>query len=285
MVSKEIDKKKGWPTINLNKISVSKANVRTLNKTEKIDELAESIRKYKLLQPVVVYEKTPGTFDLIIGQRRFLAFKQLAKKYDSYKQIPAVVISKPDKEKLKIMSLSENIHRVELNRGDIVEVISFLYKKYNKSAKKVSRLLGVSVPTVYNYLKVMDAPDEIRRMYKNKKIVREDVRRLMEIGPDKAKMVQIAQEMIREKLTTPQKEKLPEIHKRNPNISARQLIKEVKKPKYEEKIIVPLSSDLVEALDTAVKDVGLRREEIAKKALEEWLSEKGYYKKYKGVFK
>ena len=285
MVSKAINQKKGWPTIKLNKISVSKANVRALNKTEKIDELSESIKKYGLLQPVVVYEPTPGTFELIIGQRRFLAFKQLAKKHDSYKQIPAVVIPRPDKEKLKIMSLSENIHRVELNRGDIVEVISFLYKKYNKSAKKVSRLLGVSVPTVYNYLKVMDAPDEIRRMYKNKKIVREDVRRLMEMGPDKTKMVQIAQEMIKEKLTAPQKEKLPEIRKRNPGISARQLVREAKKPKYEEKIIVPLSSDLIEALDTAVKEVGLRREEIAKKALKEWLSEKGYYKKYRGVLK
>ena len=250
-----------------------------MNRNEKIDELAESIRKYKLLQPVVVYEQTPGTYELIIGQRRFLAFKQLAKKYDSYKQIPAVEITKPDKEKLKIMSLSENIHRVELNRGDIVEVISFLYKKYNKSAKKVSSLLGVSIPTVYNYLKIKDAPDEIKKMYVNKKIVREDVKRLMEMAPDKTKMVQIAQEMIKEKLTGPQKERLPEIHKRNPSISAGQLIKEAKKPKYEEKIIVPLSSDLIEALDTAVKEVGLRREEIAKKALEEWLREKGYYQK------
>lgn len=271
--------KKGWPTISINKISVSEANVRTLNKTEKIDELSDSIRKYGLLQPVVVYEPTPGTFELIVGQRRFLAFKQLAKEDDSYKQIPAVVIPRPDKEKLKIMSLSENIHRVELNRGDIVEVISFLYKKYNKSAKKVSRLLGVSVPTVYNYLKVQDAPDEIKRMYVEKKIGRDDVKRLMEMTPDKTKMVQIAQHMIREKLTGPQKERLPEIIKQNPSISSGQMMKEVKKNKYEEKIIVPLSYDLIEALDTAVKDVGLRREEIAKKALEEWLREKGYYKK------
>lgn len=279
MVSKTIDKKKGWPTINLKKISVSKANVRTLNKTEKIDELAESIKKYRLLQPVVVYEQTHDKFELIVGQRRFLAFQQLAKKYDSYKQIPAVVIPKPDKEKLKILSLSENIQRVELNRGDIVEVISFLYKKYDKSAKKVSRLLGISVPTVYNYVKVQDAPDEIKRMYVEKKIGRNDVKRLMEMTPDKSKMVKIAQHMIKEKLTGPQKERLPDIIKQNPNISPGQMIKEVRKTKYEEKIIVPLSYDLIEALDTAVKDVGLRREEIAKKALEEWLREKGYYKK------
>ena len=44
------------------------------------------------------------------------------------------------------------------------------------------------------------------------------------------------------------------------------MIREAQKNKYEEKIIVPLSFDLIEALDTAVKDFGLRREEIAKKA-------------------
>jgi ParB family chromosome partitioning protein len=274
-----MNKEEGWPKIKLNKIHISEANVRKLNKTEKIDELAESIKKYGLLQPVVVYEQSSGTYDLIVGQRRFLAFKALAKTNDFFKQIPAVIISKPNNEKLKIMSLSENIHRVELNRADIVEVISFLYKKYDKSAKKVSSLLGVSVPTVYNYLKVQDAPEEIKKLYAEKKVGRDDVKRLMEMAPDKTKMVQIAQEMVKEKLTRPQKERLPEIIKQNPSISADQIIKEAKKPKYEEKIIVPLSPDLIEALDTAVKDVGLGREEIAKKALEEWLSEKGYYKK------
>jgi ParB family chromosome partitioning protein len=274
-----MDKQAKWPTIELNKVSVSNANVRTLNRTEGIDELAESIRKYGLLQPVVVYEGAPGTFDLVVGQRRFLAFKQLAKRYDSYKQIPAMVIPKADKEKLRIMSLSENIHRVQLNRGDIVEVISFLYVKYSKSAKKVARLLGVSVPTVYNYLKVKDAPDEIKRMYVDKQIGRDDVRRLMEMAPDKTKMVQIAEEMIKEKLTGPQKERLPEIHRRNPSISPRELIREAKTRTYKEKIIVPLSWELIQALDTAVKEVGLLREEIARKALEEWLSEKGYYKR------
>jgi ParB family chromosome partitioning protein len=274
-----MDKKEGWPTISLNKIHISQANVRTLNRTEKIDELAESIKTYGLLQPVVVYEQTPGAFDLIVGQRRFLAFKELAKTDDHFNQIPAMIIPIPEKEKLKIMSLSENIHRLELNRADIVEVISFLYKKHDKSARKVSRLLGVSMPTVYNYLKVQDAPDEIKRMYVDKKIGRGDVKRLMEMTSDKTKMVQIAQHMIKGKLTGPQKERLPEIIKQNPSISPDQMIKEVKKPKFEEKIIVPLSSDLIEALDIAVKDVGLGREEIAKKALEEWLSEKGYYKK------
>lgn len=273
-----MNKKEGLPKIKLNKIRLSEANVRKLNKKEKIDELAESIKKYDLLQPVVVYEQG-GKFELIIGQRRFLAFKELAKTDSYFNEIPAVIIKKPNKEKLKIMSLSENIHRVELNRADIVEVISFLYKKNKKSAKKVSKILGISIPTVYNYLKIQDAPEELKKMYYGKKIGRDDVKRVMEMTPDKTKMIRIAKEMVKEKLTRPQKERLPEAIKRNPGASAEQLVKEVKKPKIEEKIIVPLSPALIEALDVAVKDIGLGREEIAKKALEEWLSEKGYYRR------
>ena len=190
-----------------------------------------------------------------------------------------MVIPKPSQEKLKIMSLSENIQRVELNRNDIVDVISFLFRKHDKSAKKVAKILGVTIPTVYSYLRIQDAPDEIKEMYGEKKIGKDDIRRLMEITPDKAEMVRIAKAMVKGKLTRPQKERLPEVVKRIPQASAEQLIKEAKKPKVEEKIIVPLSPELREALDVAVKNVGLGREEIAKKALEEWLKEKGYYKK------
>jgi len=75
-----MNKREGLPKVKLNKIRLSEANVRKLNKKEKIDELAESIKKYDLLQPVVVYERG-GRFELIIGQRRLLAFKELSTIY------------------------------------------------------------------------------------------------------------------------------------------------------------------------------------------------------------
>lgn len=273
--------KENYPRIPITKIDIEeKWNVRTLEKEKKIDELKESLLEYDLLQPIVVFQEG-DRFKLIIGQRRLRAFKELKKEgYSKFNEIPAVILpKKPDEEKAKILSLSENIHRVELNRADIVEVIGLLYRKYNKSAKKVAKVLGKSISYIYEYLKVEDAPGPIKKMYYEKKIGRDDVRRLMEMTSDKTKMTQIAKEMVKEKLTRPQKERLPEVIKHLPEASAEQLIKEVKKPKIEEKIIVPLSPELIEALDIAVKDVGLGREEIAKKALEEWLSEKGYYKK------
>ena len=63
-----------------------------------------------------------------------------------------------------------------------------------------------------------------------------------------------------------------------PKTKVKELIEEAKKPRIEEKIIVSLTPPLLKALDSAVEEIGLSREEIAKKALEDWLDNKGYYK-------
>jgi DNA-binding CsgD family transcriptional regulator len=179
---------------------------------------------------------------------------------------------------MKILSLSENIHRVELNRADIVEVISYLYNKYGKSAKKVAKLLGISVPTAYDYLKIQDAPKEVMDILsKNGKVVKTDVKRVMELAPgNKEEMIRLAKEF--KKLTPPEKVRAVEIKRRKPEIKPEQAMQEAKKPLTVEKVLVPLPPALIKALDTAVKDMGLSREEVATKALEDWLSNKGYYK-------
>jgi ParB family chromosome partitioning protein len=266
------------PKLPIDQISTGKWNVRTLDREKGIEELAESILKYGLLQPVVVVKDGDKT-ELIIGQRRLLAFKELIKQgHSEFSEIPAIILEKkPDEEKLKILSLSENIHRVELNRADIVEVISYLYKKYNKSPKKVASILGKSIPYVYDHLKIQDAPDEVKQMLSRKELTKEDVKRVMQIAPDnKDKMISLAKEM--KKLTTYERKRLAEIGKIKSKAEVGDLVKEAKKPHIEEKIIVPLTPILLKALDTAVKDIGLTREEVAKKALEEWLGSKGYFK-------
>ena len=264
--------------IPVKKIAYEKWNVRTLDRAKGVEELAESILKYGLLQPIVVLQEG-DKFELIIGQRRVLAFKELVKRgHDQFKEIPARVLQDNlNEEELKILSLSENIHRVELNRADIVEVISLLYKKYGNSAKKVSRILGKSIAYVYEHLKIQDAPAEIKGMLASKELKKEDVKRIMEVAAgDKGKMIELAKEM--KSLTAPEKVRLVEIGKRKPQIRPKELIEEVRKPRIEEKVIVPLSSELISALDSAVKAIGLSREEIARKALEDWLDDKGYLK-------
>jgi len=279
-MTKKNTKPRNVPTLPVDKIAVGTWNVRTLDPEKRVEELAESILKYGLLQPIVVFQEN-DMFHLIVGQRRLRAFRSLEKKgYSKYKEIPAIIFpTKPDEEHLKILSLSENIHRVELNRADIVEVISYLYNKYGKSAKRVAKLLGISVPTIYDYLKIQDAPKEVMKILsRNGRVVKADVKRVMELAPgNEEQMIKLAKEF--KKLTPPEKVRAVEIKRRKPEIKPKQAMQEAKKPFTEEKILVPLNPALIKALDTAVKAVGLSREEIATKALEDWLSNKGYYRK------
>ena len=261
-------KGKDYRPIPIDKIDIDKWNVRTLEREKGIEELAESILKYNLLQPIVVFQKG-DRFNLIIGQRRLRAFKELKKKDPvKFGEIPAVVLSKkPDEESSKILSLSENIHRVELNRADIVEVISYLFKKHKKNAKEVAKILGKSPSYVYDHLKIQDAPEEVKQMLSNREISKEDVKRVMEIAAnDTNKMVELAKKI--KGLTGPEKARLVEVGRHKPQAKTQELIEEAKKPRIEEKVIVPLTPALITALDRAVKEIGLSREEIAKKAFE-----------------
>lgn len=268
----------GMPTLPVKEITVGEHNVRTLDKDKGIDELANSIQEHGLLQPIVVFQEG-NQYSLVIGQRRLLAFKKLKKMgYTKFNDIPVIIMSgRLDEERLRILSLSENIHRVELNRTDVIEVISYLYKKHNKSAKKVADILGKSIGYVYDHLKIQDAPDEIKEMLSKREINKEDVKRVMEIAPrDKATMIKLAKEMKR--LTPPERKRLAEVAKTTPDEKVTQLIRKARKPHIEEKIIVPLTPQLRTALDRAVKAIGLPQEEVAQKALKEWLRNNGYFK-------
>ncbi len=262
----------------VNLANIDKWNVRTLDRQKKMEELADSILKYKLLQPIVVFREG-DRYNLIIGQRRLLAFKELRKRgYSDFNKILAIVLTKkPDEESAKILSLSENIHRVELHREDIVKAIAYLYKKYEKSVKKLSKILGKPPGYIYEYLKIDTAPQEVKEMYYKKEIGKQDVKRIMELAPkNKEDMIKLAKEFA--KLTPPERIRTVEIKKSSPEIKTDELIKKAKSTYTEEKIVVPLSPPLLMALDNAVKEIGLSREEIARKAIEDWLSNKGFYK-------
>jgi hypothetical protein len=130
---------------------------------------------------------------------------------------------------------------------------------------------------VYEYLKIQDAPAEVKQMLAKGEIYKEDVKRVMEIArDDKEGMIRLAKKM--KELPAPVKIRLVEERKREPKEELQKIIEKSIKPRIEEKVIVPLNPTLKMALDHAVKDIGLSREEIAKKALEDWLSNKGYLK-------
>ena len=114
--------------IPLADIVIDRFQVRKDNTGTAIEELAASIERFGLLHPVVVcrYEKDPGKWELIAGQRRLLAHKVLKKQ-----EIGAGIIDQvlSEDEGLAI-SGNENIHQLDMTRTDLIDLCEQLYLRY-----------------------------------------------------------------------------------------------------------------------------------------------------------
>src|SRR5947207_1459369 len=112
--------------ISLDDLVIGKGQVRTKDIQKGIDELAESIRVQGLLEPIVVSESSKkGKYEILAGQRRFLACKELG-----MKTIEAVVRNKKDDTHAKVISLTENLLRRDITQKEKIDACTDLYKKY-----------------------------------------------------------------------------------------------------------------------------------------------------------
>lgn len=259
--------------IGLSKIKVGEANVRKHDREVELDDLAKSIERWGVLQPVVVFPRD-DRFELIVGQRRLLACKRLGKK-----NIPAVVVKMPDEVDAKILSVSENIQRTELNYADQAEVVGFLYEHCGKSVAKVAKLLGKSQPYVSDYLKIDQcAPPEVKKMLANKDIGRVDATKVARIaGDDAKKAVELAKHI--KQLTKNEKKHLVDLGRRKPELPAPELLRQAKRRRVSTTLVIPLVPALDHALEEASTSTGMDREEIGKTALTEWLGHQGFLTK------
>lgn len=97
-----------------------------------------------------------GTYELIAGQRRFLACQRLG-----WETIPAIIRDITDDTDATILSLVENVHRADLNPIDKARAYQKIYEKY-KDYNKVARETGVSVSTIRKYLTLLKLAPSIQ---------------------------------------------------------------------------------------------------------------------------
>jgi ParB family chromosome partitioning protein len=269
-----MDEPKEIYEIPLKDIRVSEFNVRHTDLEIRIEDLMESIKEHGLLQPVVLrgeYGKPP--YDLIVGQRRFIAHKKLGKK-----TISATFRTGLNDTQAKILSLTENIHRVNLNHADMAEAITALYKEYKNDIQKVAKALGLSPQIIRDYIKIEgQATDKAKELLKQHKIKKTDLRRVIDAaqGDDK-KLNELLD--IMPKLSKYEKDRAVEFGRKHQNVTVKEIIEESLKPKLETTVILNLPLELADALDKAEKAIFMDRESIASKPLSEWLKNNGFLK-------
>ena len=146
--------------IPLGDLSIGFAQVRTRDVAKEVDELADSIAQVGLLEPIVVCPTgEEGKYEIITGQRRFLAHQELKKD-----AIWAAVLSeRVDEITAKVLSVTENLVRRDLHSSDLIDVCTYLYKRYG-SVKAVCEETGLSYSKVSEYVKYDQLIPKLKEM-------------------------------------------------------------------------------------------------------------------------
>jgi ParB family chromosome partitioning protein len=216
-----------YDRIPINQITIGESNVRSLDDAKVgLDGLKKSIREVGLLQPIVVVEIGENLYDLVIGERRFLAVTELNKEHvEGFDKIDARIYPKgTELTDAKVYSAVENLQRRELQQKDKEKATTFLLKQLG-NINDVAEKLTASVLQVSSWLDY-DAivPKSIKRYvgvhisreyakqivgatYPNTKLAEQMIKELVSRGYAKNALVRqkLLMELRSRKLTSPKK--------------------------------------------------------------------------------
>jgi ParB family transcriptional regulator, chromosome partitioning protein len=120
-------------------------------------ELAHSIREFGLLQPILVREVHPLSFELVAGERRLRAAKDAG-----LERIPAI-IRQTDNQAMLRDALLENIHRVQLNPLEEAAAYQQLLEEFGVTHEELADRLGRSRPVITNTIRLLKLPVAVQR--------------------------------------------------------------------------------------------------------------------------
>ena len=161
--------------IPLDRIEANPFQPRADFEEKSLNELAGSIEKFSIIQPVTVRKLGYDKYQLISGERRFRAAK-----IAGLTEIPAYIRVANDQAMLE-MSLVENIHRENLNAIEIAISFQRLIEECKLLQEELSDRVGKNRATISNYLRLLKLPAEIQIGIKEKKISMGHARALINI--------------------------------------------------------------------------------------------------------
>jgi ParB family chromosome partitioning protein len=130
---------------------------RTQFDDEHLAELEHSIREFGLLQPIVVRETGPESYELVMGERRWRAAQRAG-----LEVLPAIVRSTGNDEMLRD-ALLENIHRVQLNPLEEAAAYEQLLDEFGVTQTELADRIGRSRPVVTNMIRLLRLPVAVQR--------------------------------------------------------------------------------------------------------------------------
>lgn len=190
--------------IALDRIIPSPLQPRVDFPADHLQELVESIRERGIIQPLIV-RKVNGTFELIAGERRWRAARELA-----LAEAPAIVREASDREVLEL-ALIENLQREGLNPIEEATAYQRLSADFGLTQEDISRRVGKSRASVANAMRLLDLAPDVQSLLKHERISVGHAKILLSLKSHEEQML-LADQIIRQGASVRLAEKLAAAH-------------------------------------------------------------------------
>ena len=184
----------GLLTLPISKVEPRADQPRTLFDEEALQDLAESIAQYGLIQPILVRKLESGYYQIIAGERRWRA-SRLA----GLTEIPVRIIEADDRRTAEL-ALVENLQREDLNPIEEAKGYRTLMEDYGLSQEEAARSVGRSRPAVANALRLLSLSPQVMELVEKGELSAGHARALVPIADDR-KQLEAAQQVIKQALS------------------------------------------------------------------------------------
>lgn len=184
----------GPQTLRISEIEPKADQPRRYFDEEALAELADSISKHGLLQPIIVRESSGGFYQIIAGERRWRASKMAG-----LLEVP-VIIMQADALKAAEIAIIENIQREDLNPYEEATAYHSLMTQYDLTQEQVAEKVAKSRSAVANAMRLLELPEEVLEMLKTGDISAGHARALLGLK-DKESIVDTAKKILTHSLS------------------------------------------------------------------------------------
>lgn len=175
--------------LKIDKIVTNSNQPRKYFDNGKMSELKDSIKNSGLLQPITVRKISNGKYEIVAGERRYRACRELG-----MESVPVIEMNVGDARGYEL-SVLENIQRENLNPIEEAESYLMLMEVYGYTQEKLSEKLGKTRSSVSNKMRILKLPASVKEMVKKGEISYGHARTLLSLSDEK-KIEEVAKEII-----------------------------------------------------------------------------------------
>ena len=188
-------------TLPISKVEPREAQPRKVFDEQALQDLADSIAQYGLIQPIVARKLDSGYYQIIAGERRWRASRMAG-----LTEVPVRVLEADDRRTAEL-ALVENLQREDLNPIEEAKGYKTLMEEYGLTQEETARSVGRSRPAIANALRLLNLSPAVMSLVEQKELSAGHARALLPLGEEKLQM-EAAREVLKKSLSVRRTEQL-----------------------------------------------------------------------------